>query len=113
MQLPPTCIGQPPDVAAVRAVRASFKALTTQVDGFHPRHYVQICEDGRRILGQLSMLMVQVGMIPTSLRMLLIQLIPMVKSVGARPIGFFQSFLRVAGRFLGEDTKRWGKTNAE
>ena len=40
-------------------------------------------------------------------RKLIIQLIPKIKSVGTRPIGFFQAFLRLFGRILSGATKQW------
>ena len=51
----------------------------------------------------------QAGVAPTQLRQLLVQLIPKVKSEGTRLIGFFQSFIRLFGRLLAEDTKAWDR----
>ena len=49
--------------------------MSTQVDGFHTRHYSVMSEDGILVLGRLLCLMHQVGRAPQLLQMLLVQLI--------------------------------------
>ena len=109
----PTAVPGPLAPEELRRCSLSFKRITTRVDGFHPRHYALLGNQALLVMSRLMVLMHQTGAMPTLLQMLLVQLIPKIKSVGTRPIGFLQSFLRVFGRLLSGAAKKWDQQQEE
>ena len=96
---------------AIRKASRLFKKSTaTSHDGFHPRHFGMLDDEGLRTLAAIFELCECLGTMPTDLRQNTVALLPKPKG-GFRPIGIYTSAERVWARARGPHIREWEAKN--
>ena len=106
-------IALPPLTAAIlrEAARTFSHGTSCSYDGFHPRHWDLVCDEGLEVFATLIMACEELGVWPDSLRAVVITLIPKPKG-GSRPIGLFNGTHRLWTRARKDVATQWETENA-
>ena len=99
---------RPPPLAAIDILRASssFKARTSVIDGWHPKHMASMSEQCRSSLADVFNEAELCGDFPSTQSQLVVKLLPKPTG-GVRPIGLFRGLFRVWSRCRQHLARAW------
>eukprot|EP00959_Pyramimonas_sp_CCMP1952_P315722 6608121-Pyramimonas_sp.AAC.1 len=99
-------VPKPRDIDELRHSSSRFKAFTCKPDGFHPRHFSLLSEDGLSVLANLFHLVDILGEAPQHMQHLVIFLLGRPDK-GRRPIGHYNGFARLHGKTHRDPCRQW------
>ena len=92
----------------LREASLSFSAKTAATyDGFHPRHYSFLSDEGLEVMAALLEAAEELGEMPKDLETVMIALLPKKEGAGVRPIGLFPSLYRLWVRARRDLAVQW------
>jgi len=95
----------------LRRVSRTFKKKTgVAPDGWHPRHFALLSDEGLQVLDELFQLLELCGNLPAQQAQVYIFLLDKITG-GTRPIGLFTAFYRLWAKARQEEAAKWAGLN--